>query len=228
MAGYIGTRSAVVSPGAERKRKFSITTTTTVFNNLTYTPGFVHLYLNGIRLADNTDYTATDGSTITLTSPAENGDEVIIVSYATFSVADAYTKPEVYNKSESDAIYATIASPNLTGIPTAPTAASSTNTTQIATTAFVQDAVVTGLTSTSVSTAYGGAAHLSVGQHTTFFWQTAANNPGQTPPYSVGTSYAGSTFSLTGTWLVVGATRSYATYFGNEYGWWNFIIKRTA
>ena len=37
--------------------------------------------------------------------------------------------------------YATTASPALTGTPTAPTAASGTDTTQIATTAFVQDAI---------------------------------------------------------------------------------------
>lgn len=38
-------------------------------------------------------------------------------------------------------VFASLASPALTGTPTAPTAASGTNTTQIATTAFVQDAV---------------------------------------------------------------------------------------
>jgi hypothetical protein len=37
--------------------------------------------------------------------------------------------------------YALLASPALTGIPTAPTAATGTNTTQIATTAFVQNTI---------------------------------------------------------------------------------------
>lgn len=37
--------------------------------------------------------------------------------------------------------YAPVASPQLTGVPTAPTAATGTNTTQIATTAFVQQAI---------------------------------------------------------------------------------------
>lgn len=41
-------------------------------------------------------------------------------------------------------VYAPLASPALTGTPTAPTAASSTNTTQIATTAFVQSAIIQG------------------------------------------------------------------------------------
>lgn len=55
-------------------------------------------------------------------------------------------------KSYFDTIYATLASPAFTGTPTAPTAASGTNTTQIATTAFVQEnktAVFDGLTSLS-------------------------------------------------------------------------------
>jgi hypothetical protein len=43
--------------------------------------------------------------------------------------------------SQSASYYAPVASPALTGTPTAPTAAPATNTTQIATTAFVQDAV---------------------------------------------------------------------------------------
>jgi hypothetical protein len=42
------------------------------------------------------------------------------------------------------ALKANIASPNLTGVPTSPTAAAGTNTTQIATTAFVQAALSTG------------------------------------------------------------------------------------
>lgn len=44
---------------------------------------------------------------------------------------------------------ADLASPNFTGTPTAPTASAGTNTTQIATTAFVQTAVSTGSTSGS-------------------------------------------------------------------------------
>ena len=51
---------------------------------------------------------------------------------------------------ELDELKAPKASPSLTGIPTAPTAASGTNTTQIATTAFVQEAVNSGTGSVTV------------------------------------------------------------------------------
>jgi len=94
MAGYIGSRASVVSSGAERKKTFDITGTTTVLTGLSYTPTFVHLFHNGVRLVDGTDYTATNGTSITLTTAAENGDQVVVVSYATFQAADAYTKAE--------------------------------------------------------------------------------------------------------------------------------------
>ncbi len=94
MAGYIGSRASVVSSGAERKKTFDITTTTTVLTGLAYTPTFVHLFHNGVRLVDGTDYTATNGTSITLTTAAQSGDQVVVVSYATFQAADAYTKAE--------------------------------------------------------------------------------------------------------------------------------------
>ena len=95
MAGYIGSRASVVSSGAERKKTFDITTTTTVLTGLSYTPTFVHLFHNGVRLVDGTDYTATNGTSITLTTAAQSGDQVVVVSFATFQAADAYTKAEV-------------------------------------------------------------------------------------------------------------------------------------
>lgn len=115
MSGYIGTRAAVASPGTERKKTFAITTTTTNLTGLSYTPGFVHVYHNGIRLVDSTDYTATDGSTITLTTAAENGDEVVVVSYGTFSPADTYTKSETYTKTEADDRYVNASGDTMTG-----------------------------------------------------------------------------------------------------------------
>lgn len=48
---------------------------------------------------------------------------------------------QILNTQLADTMYAKIVSPALTGIPTAPTAAVGTNTTQIATTAFVQAAI---------------------------------------------------------------------------------------
>lgn len=116
MAGYIGSKASVVSSGAERKKVFNITTTTTSLTGLVYTPTLVHVFHNGVRLVDGTDYTATNGTSITLTVAAENGDQVAVVSYATFQVADAYTKVE------ADGRYVNTTGDTLTGNLTGTTA----------------------------------------------------------------------------------------------------------
>jgi hypothetical protein len=92
MAGYIGSKAVVVSSGAERKKSFAITTTTTILTGLSYTPNQVHVFHNGVRLVEGTDFTAANGTSLTLNSAAQSGDEVVVVSYATFQVADAVSK----------------------------------------------------------------------------------------------------------------------------------------
>jgi len=89
MAGYIGSKASVVSSGAERKKTFTITGSTTSLTGLNYTVGKVHVFQNGVRLVDGTDYTATNGTTITLTVAAQSGDNVVVISQAAFQVADA-------------------------------------------------------------------------------------------------------------------------------------------
>lgn len=109
MAGYIGSKASVVSSGAERKKTFAITTSTTSLTGLSYTPTKAHVFHNGVRLVDGTDYTATNGTSITLNSAAENGDEVVVISYAGFQVADAYTQ------AEADAEFVAKAGDTMTG-----------------------------------------------------------------------------------------------------------------
>jgi len=87
MAGYIGSKASVVSSGAERKKTFTITGSTTSLTGCNYTVGKVHVFQNGVRLVDGTDYTATNGTTITLTVAAQNGDNVVVISQASYQVA---------------------------------------------------------------------------------------------------------------------------------------------
>ena len=61
----------------------------------------------------------------------------------------------------ADALLAPLASPALTGTPTAPTATAGTTTTQLATTAFVATAVATSVTSVSVSSNQGVTASVT-------------------------------------------------------------------
>ena len=63
----------------------SYTGSTTVFP-VTYDAGFVDFYLNGVKLVDGTDFTATNGTSITLTTAAASGDSVDIVAYGTFTL----------------------------------------------------------------------------------------------------------------------------------------------
>jgi len=89
MAGYIGSAASVVSSGAEHKKTFTITGATTSLTGLNYTVGKVHVFQNGVRLVDGTDYTATNGTTITLTVAAQSGDNVVVISQADFQVSGA-------------------------------------------------------------------------------------------------------------------------------------------
>ena len=66
-------------------------------NTLAYTAGFQKVYLNGALLEDTTDYTATNGTSITLLSAAALNDIIQITAFGTFSVANHYTKGESNN-----------------------------------------------------------------------------------------------------------------------------------
>ena len=88
MGGYIGSSVGNVANAAERKQTYSITTTTTSLTGLAYTPTKVHVFHNGVRLVDGSDYTATNGTSITLTNAAQNGDEVVVISYPSFQTSD--------------------------------------------------------------------------------------------------------------------------------------------
>ena len=61
----------------------------------TYDTGYVDVYLNGVKLAPTTDFTATDGANVILASAAASGDTLSIVAYGTFELADHYNKTQV-------------------------------------------------------------------------------------------------------------------------------------
>ena len=115
MAGYIGSKASVVSSGAENKKVFDITTTTTSLTGLVYTPTLVHVFHNGVRLVDGTDYTATSGTTITLTVAAENGDQVVVISYATFQTSDTVSASAGGTFGNNVSVTGTLAATAVTG-----------------------------------------------------------------------------------------------------------------
>ena len=124
-----------------------------------YVVNQVSVYLNGVKqvIGDGKDVTATDGSTITFLSAYASGDVIEIIAMSTFSAADSvpatggtYTgniivptptaTGHAVTKAYAD-LKAPIANPTFTGVPATPTASASTNTTQVASTAFVRTEV---------------------------------------------------------------------------------------
>jgi len=84
MAGYIGTTPTPQS--TQTRETFTATAGQTSFATVGYTPNFVDVYLNGVHLLNGTDYTATNGSDIVLTSGAAAGDVLEVISYSTYEV----------------------------------------------------------------------------------------------------------------------------------------------
>jgi hypothetical protein len=97
--------------GTSERETYTATASQTTFS-ATYDSGFVDVYLNGVKLIDGTDFTATDGSNVVLSSGAAAGDSVDIVAYGQFQLTDVYTK------AQSDARYVNVShtgNVNITG-----------------------------------------------------------------------------------------------------------------
>jgi len=88
MAGYIGSATAVVSNGGEKKVTVTASGGQTAISNVSYAPGQVDVYHNGVHLVDGTDYTATNGTSITLTVAAAANDQIVVRSLGAFQLAD--------------------------------------------------------------------------------------------------------------------------------------------
>ena len=63
-------------------------------NTLSYVAGNERVYLNGVQLSTS-DYTTTSSTSLTLLVGASLSDEVIILAFESFTLADHYTKAEV-------------------------------------------------------------------------------------------------------------------------------------
>jgi len=124
---------------------FVATASQTVFTT-DYVVGSFWVTYNG-ALLNPADYTAVNGTTVTLSQGSAAGDLVSVFKVGTFSVADTYTKAEIDLK-------APLASPTFIGTPTAPTATAATDTTQLASTAFVHDAIFNDLNASGTAPMY--------------------------------------------------------------------------
>ena len=86
--GYIG-RSPGDSSIVISRQEYTPSGVTTDFTfNSSYIVGYIDAYLNGARLIEASDYTATDGSTVSLTTAAGDGDVIELVAYKAFNVGN--------------------------------------------------------------------------------------------------------------------------------------------
>jgi len=76
------------------RSNFTATADQTTFT-VAYTVGYVDVYMNGVKLVIGTDFTATNGTSIVLTSGLVAGDLIEVVAFETFSVANALTTSDL-------------------------------------------------------------------------------------------------------------------------------------
>ena len=84
MSGYIG--NIPVPQATQTRDVFTATASQTSFATAGYPVGFVDVWLNGVKLINGTDFTATNGSDVVLTVGAAAGDTVEVISNSTFEV----------------------------------------------------------------------------------------------------------------------------------------------
>ena len=90
--GWVAAGSTV--NGTSQRKTYAVGTnegtytgSTTVFP-ISYDAGFIDVYHNGIKLDPDNDFTATNGTSVTLSSAAASGDIVDMVAYGTFELAN--------------------------------------------------------------------------------------------------------------------------------------------
>jgi len=85
MSGYIGTQP--VPQATQTRDSFTATSGQVSFSCSGYTPNFLDVFLNGVKLAA-ADYTATNGSDVVLATGAATGDILEVVAFTTFTPAN--------------------------------------------------------------------------------------------------------------------------------------------
>ena len=83
MAGYIG--RAPLTAAVQNRKVFTATANQTTFS-MAYQPAFLDVYLNGVKLKDTTDYAATNGTDIVLTTGASVNAELEGISFGNYDL----------------------------------------------------------------------------------------------------------------------------------------------
>ena len=84
MAGYIG--PIPVPQATQNRETFTATASQTSFATGGFQSGYLDVFMNGVKLVDGSDYTATNGSDVVLATGAAVNDIIEVVSYSAFEV----------------------------------------------------------------------------------------------------------------------------------------------
>jgi hypothetical protein len=85
--GYVGNQPDASSVIIARQVYNATSAVGVVTFNAGYNPGYMDVYLNGVRLLEPGDYSASDGSTIILTTNTNNGDVIEAVAYKALNIS---------------------------------------------------------------------------------------------------------------------------------------------
>jgi len=94
---WSGTAWRVLTPGSSFSRTtFTATAGQTVFT-VNYPIGAVDVFQNGVKLVSGSDFTATNGTSITLTNAATVGDTVEVIAYPLVTYSNSALAQDVYS-----------------------------------------------------------------------------------------------------------------------------------
>ena len=85
--GYVGNQPDASSVIIARQVYNATSAVGVVTFNAGYNPGYMDVYLHGVRLLEPGDYSASDGSTIILTTNTNNGDVIEAVAYKALNIS---------------------------------------------------------------------------------------------------------------------------------------------
>lgn len=146
-----GITTITMNPATKTSSRFVATEGQTIFT-VSYTVGFVDVYLDGSKL-DSTEFTATDGAQIVLTTGASVNNVVEVISYNNIGLTSVFTLPDfrIFSTAEKLArvdgntvniLYGNSSSGNV-GLCTNPTGDITVNVTGIPTDSTFNNSVIT-------------------------------------------------------------------------------------
>ena len=87
MAGYIGNDPAKSSVRIARQTYTTTGSQTDFTFSAGYDPGYIEIYVNGVRQTEGTNFTANDGSVFSILNGIGAGNTVTAAAYKAFNVA---------------------------------------------------------------------------------------------------------------------------------------------